>query len=67
MRHIEGTDREQLQMRSLDEMVDAGSMVRIIDRYIEVTDLGALGFTRVVPAATGRPSYAGKALAKLYV
>jgi transposase len=42
-------------------------MVRVIDRYIEVTDLSRLGFQKMEPAQTGRPSYPPEALAKLYV
>jgi len=42
-------------------------MVRVIDRFVEVTDLEKLGFEKTKPAPTGRPAYAPKALAKLYV
>jgi transposase len=54
-------------MYCLDELVNSDSMARIIDKFIEVTDLEKLGFTRVKPAETGRPAYPPKALCKLHV
>jgi transposase len=64
---MEGTDRNQTGFWSLDELVGEESMVRVIDRFIDVTDLAAQGFLHMEPAATGRPRYATPALAKLYV
>lgn len=67
MGYIEGSDRTQSTLWSLEDMVDPESMARVIDRYIEVLDLGQLGFTRTVPAEAGRPCYPPQALCKLYV
>jgi transposase len=67
MGRIEGTDREQIQLISYETLVGEEAMVRVIDRYIEVTDLSRLGFQKMEPAQTGRPSYPPEALAKLYV
>jgi len=64
---IEGTDREQTMYWSFDDMVAEDSMVRVIDRFIDLQDLAQLGFTRVEPAATGRSGYAASPLVKLYV
>lgn len=64
---IEGTNREQTAFWSLEELVGEEAMVRVIDRFIDVTDLQALGFAHMEPAETGRPRYATPALAKLYV
>lgn len=64
---LEGTSRDQTGFWSLDELVGEESMVRVKDRFIDVTDLKALGFAHMEPAATGRPRYATPALAKLYV
>jgi len=33
-------------MIALDDMVDAKAMVRVIDRFVEVTDLEKLGFEK---------------------
>jgi len=51
-------------MIALEDMVDAKAMVRVIDRFVEVTDLEKLGFEKTKPALTGRPAYAPKAFAK---
>lgn len=63
----EGLDRVQSGIWSLEDMVAEESMVRVIDRYVEVLDLQALGFLHVEAASTGRPRYATQALTKLYI
>ncbi len=64
---LNGTSREQTEFWSLGELVSEESMVRVIDRFIDVIDLKALGFAHMEPAVTGRPRYATETLAKLYV
>ena len=68
-RFIEGDDRTQSTLfpASLDEYVDEDSLVRVIDAFVDALDLGELGFTGVVPEATGRPSYHPSVLLKIYV
>jgi transposase len=61
-----GEDRRQVIMHSLEEMVLAESMARVIDRFIESVDIGKIGF-RSEPSETGRPAYPPKAMCKLYV
>ena len=41
--------------------------VRVLDAFVEVLDLGTLGFAGVDAAATGRPGYHPAALLTLYV
>ena len=41
--------------------------MRVIDVFVDELDLGGLGFGRVEPLATGRPSYHPCALLKLYI
>src|SRR5229473_1052128 len=69
MSHIEGQDRQQsvLFPPTLDEYVEVDNPVRVIDAYVDVQDLGGLGFARVEPKATGRPGYAPGDLLKLYL
>ena len=67
MGYIEGTSRDQVSFRTLDDMVGEQSMVRVIDRFIDVLDLEALGFSRVMCAGTGRRGYSPDILTKLYV
>ena len=51
----------------LDDMVDACSIVRIIDRFIQVCDLEELGFSNTDPKERGRNSYSPNTLAKLFM
>ena len=62
-----GTDRYQQGIYSLEDMVGKKSMVRVIDRFIEIQDLSSLGFGKTQLASTGRPPYAPSSLCKLYV
>ena len=57
-RFIEGEERGQhsLLPSALDDFVDQDKPVRVVDAFIGELDLGALGFTGVLPAMTGRPS-----------
>ena len=64
---IRGVDRNQAFFTSLDGMVGEECMARVIDKFVDACDLGALGFTRTEPAPTGRSGYTASALTKLYV
>src|ERR671921_51968 len=68
-RFVEGVDRSQTTLfpESLDDWVDENNPVRVIDAFVDALDLRALGFGRVVPEATGRPSYHPAILLKLYI
>lgn len=52
---------------TIEEYVEDGSPVRVIDAFVDSLDFVALGFERAEPAATGRPGYNPKDLLKLYV
>ena len=67
MGFIEGTNREQQTYWALDDLVEAESLVRVIDRFVETSDLAALGFSKTKAAKTGRPGYKASALVKLYM
>lgn len=69
MSFIEGVGRDQRQLfpEALDDYVGAENPVRFIDAFVEVLNLGDLGFERVEPAATGRPGYDPRDLLALYV
>jgi transposase len=68
-RFIEESDRTQgfLLPESIDEYVSADNPVRVIEAFVEELDLGALGFDRVQPEATGRPGYHPSTLLKIYL
>jgi len=68
-RFVEGIDRSQSTLfpESLDDYVGEDNAVRVIDVFVDELDLGDLGFERVNPRTTGRPSYHPSVLLKLYV
>lgn len=69
MSHIQGQSRRQgtLFPEVLDDFLPADHPVRVIDAFVDSLDLGALEFSRVVAADTGRPGYDPADLLKLYV
>ena len=66
---VEGMDRRQATLlpECLEDWVDENNPVRAVDVFVEVLDLGALGFAGVQAAATGRPGYRPGVLLKLYI
>lgn len=69
MGHVCGESRDQgaLFPVSLDELIPADHLSRLIDAFVAGLDLGQLGFAKASPAATGRPPYDPADLLKLYV
>ena len=67
MGYVEGTNRDQTMMMTYDDLVENESMVRLIDRFVEISNLEKMGFGRTIPAETGRPSYDPAAMTKLYL
>ena len=67
--HLSGHDRTQLLLlpEAVDDYVGPDNPVRFIEAFVDELDLGAAGFARVVPKATGRPGYDPVDLLKLYV
>jgi len=66
MQHIQGEERNQLQMFCLEQMVDADSFVRVIDFFVDTIDLESFGFRHVGLKEEGRPPYHPSVLLKLY-
>jgi transposase len=68
-RFVEGEDRSQSTLfpERLDGYVGEANPVRVVDVFVDELDLSGLGFTRVEPLATGRPSYHPSVLLKLYI
>lgn len=67
MGYIEGTSREQTMMMTYDDLVEDESMARLIDRFVEVSNLEKMGFCHTASTLTGRPSYDPAAMTKLYL
>jgi transposase len=68
-RFVEGLDRSQSTLfpETLEDFIAEDNAVRGIEAFVEGLDLGALGFGRVDPKATGRPAYHPSVLLKLYI
>lgn len=68
-RFVVGCDRRQIALLPdcLDDYVTEDNPVRVVDTFIDELDLARLGFTGVVPEATGRPSYHPATLLKIYL
>ena len=68
-RFVEGEDRTQgvLLPEFLDDYVAEDNPVRVIDVFVDELDLHALGFSGVVPEATGRPAYHPATMLKVYL
>ncbi len=68
-RFVEGVDRSQSTLfpERLEDWIGDDNPVRVVDVFVDELDLAGLGFVRVEPRATGRPSYHPSVLLKLYV
>lgn len=49
MYHIQGQNRNQIRMISLEQMVEEESVVRIIDAFVDMPDLEQFGFNLYNP------------------
>ena len=67
MHHHQGLDRNQLQMISLEEMVEKQALVRIIDVFVDALNLEEFGFKYYKLNKEGRPPYHPSTLMKLYL
>jgi transposase len=69
MAHVTGQSRDQATLfaERLDDVVGSDHPVRVIDAFVDSLELAALGFTKVMAEATGRPPYQPGDLLKLYV
>lgn len=56
MPHVTGQQRNQMMMFSLESAVAADSFARVIDAFVEATDLESFGFAHVRCKDEGRPS-----------
>lgn len=64
---IPNSDRHQLQMMCLDDLVAEDSVVRLIDLYSSTYDAEALGFVIKGKSHEGRPAFAADTLVRIYL
>ena len=69
MKYIQKESRGQVTFlpSCIDDFVTEDNPARVIDAFVNSLDLSGLGFVKVMPAFTGRPSYDPKDLLKLYI
>lgn len=69
MGHRRGESRQQgaLFPVMLDELVEAHSLVRVVDAWVASLDLKLLGFGKALPQVMGAPAYDPADLLKLYI
>jgi len=69
MKYIDGQSRGQITLLpdSIEELIGLDNPVRVIDAFIDNLNLNEIGFQRLTPNITGRPSYNPRDLLKLYV
>jgi transposase len=67
--YIQGEARGQhtLFPSTLDELIPADHVCRVIEAFVGRLNMEALGFVRAEPAETGRPGYDPRDLLKLYL
>jgi transposase len=69
MAYLTGEAREQVTMfpLTLDELIPADHVCRVIEAFVHRLAMQELGFVRAEPAETGRPGYDPRDLLKLYL
>ncbi len=67
MNHIYGTDRRQIKMISLEQMVEKKSMVRIIDAFVDMLKLEDFEFNYFTLNKEGRPPFHPSTMMKIYL
>jgi transposase len=67
--YIQGEARGQQALfpSTLDELIPADHVCRVIEAFVGKLDMEGLGFLRAEPAETGRPGYDPRDLLKLYL
>jgi transposase len=67
--YIQGEARGQQALfpSTLDELIPAEHVCRVIEAFVSKLDMEGLGFVRSEPAETGRPGYDPRDLLKLYL
>ena len=59
-------DRHQLQMLSLDTLIDKNSIIRVVDTFVDLLDLPQIGFIVKGQIKNGTPVFHTADLLKLY-
>jgi transposase len=67
MQHIQGENRNQMFVLSLESAIANDALVRVIDAFVDAIDLKSFGFSHVECCEEGRPPFHPSVLMKLYL
>lgn len=67
MDYIKSTNRNQLEMSSLDEQIEKDNTVRFVDAFVDKLDLVQLSFVVNEIKSEGRPAFNPKVFLKIYL
>ena len=67
MDFINGNNRDQLVVSTLEMQIEQDNPVRIMDAFVEHLDLGPLGFVVSALKTEGRPAFESKLFLKIYL
>lgn len=67
MQYLQGNDREQMFMLSLEEAVSKDAFVRVVDVFADAIDFRSFGFTHTECKEEGRPAFHPSVMMKLYL
>jgi radical SAM protein with 4Fe4S-binding SPASM domain len=65
--HRIGLDRAQTAIFCLEDFIGEDNIVRVIDAFVDVLDLAAMGFSHVKTQKTGAPPYHPALLLRIYL
>ncbi|MDZ7743659.1 MAG: hypothetical protein U5Q03_18475 [Bacteroidota bacterium] len=57
MQYLQGNDRDQMFMLSLEEAVATDAFARVVDVFVDAIDLKSFEFTHAQCKEEGRPAY----------
>ncbi len=57
MQHIQGEERNQMFMISLESVIAPDAFVRVIDAFVDAIDMKSFGFKHAESKEEGRPVY----------
>ena len=66
MAFLQGSDRLQMRMSSLEDMIAKDHPVRFLEAFVEKLELDKLGFSVATAKTEGRPAFESKIFLKLY-
>ena len=67
MHHKTGSDRNQIQMISLEQMVEKQALVRVIDAFVDMLDMEVFEFKYYKLNKEGRPPFHPSTMMKIYL